>query len=370
MQQEKQLKQRIFGLDLIRAIAIIFVLISHLHYVIDSYNPTFIAISGVLGYFGVELFFVLSGFLIGTILLKLYLESNFTFRQIKRFLKRRWYRTLPAYYLTLVLNIILAFMFNYEYNNWLQYVFFVQNFSTYSIQFFMESWSLSVEEWTYLLLPLILYLGVKLLKMSKKASFLFTVLTLIGIIHLIRFYAYLNLEIFNINNWNTALKSVVIYRLDAILFGVILAWVYWFYKEWLFKNRIYACVIAIHLFIMQFLVLNFMGFSLVTHPLYFKVFYFTLTAITISLAMPFFVFWKKEKQFIQLPIELVSKISYSIYLLHYGLIAVLFKYVVATFELNLNSAQKILIYLISTFCLSYLMYRYYEKPITRLRDKK
>lgn len=369
MSSQTQSKQRIFGLDVVRALAILFVVFSHLFYVIDSYNPLFIAISGVFGYFGVEVFFVLSGFLIGTILLKKYLSSQFNFSEIKTFLKRRWYRTLPAYYLVLVLNIIIAILFNYEYGSWWKYFFFIQNLLSYDIPFFRESWSLSVEEWTYLLLPFVLFFGSKLLKISKKYSFLLLVISLIILFHLFRYIAYLNLEIYEMDIWNTEIKSTVIFRIDAILFGFIIAWLHYYYKDFIYRLRVYFLIIAFHLFFLQFAVMNVLRFDLINTPLYFKVFYFSLTSFTVALGLPFFINWESTLAIIKKPVELISKISYSIYLLHYSIVAALLKYTLSYLNIQLSSLLMLLIYVSVTFILSYFLYRFFEKPIMDLRDK-
>lgn len=365
MVEEKQLQQRIFGLDLVRAAAIIFVVFSHLFYVIDSYNPTFISLSGLFGYFGVEVFFVLSGFLIGTILLKNYVNETFCFSDIKRFLIRRWFRTLPAYYLVLLLNIIIAVLFQYDYSSWWKYLFFIQNFSNYNITFFKESWSLSVEEWTYILMPIVLFFAFNRIKIAKKYSFIFLVGLLIVFFHLLRFYAYKTLNIVEMDVWNTEIKSTVIYRIDAILIGFVVAWLHYFYKSVLYKYRVYLLIITAHLFFFQFVVLNVLGVTLVTHPLYFKVFYFTFTSIIVALAMPFFINWKTTYKVLTKPIELISKISYSMYLLHYSIIAVLFKY----FNFQVESILLLIGYIFTTTIFSYLMYRFYEKPMTDLRNR-
>ena len=98
-------RERIFGLDLLRAVAIGLVLVCHL-------GPFFVA-PFIAGWFaqicnlanvGVDLFFVLSGFLIGGILLR-EIECGMTLRGMLRFWSRRWWRTLPNYYLFLALNM-------------------------------------------------------------------------------------------------------------------------------------------------------------------------------------------------------------------------------------------------------------------------
>ena len=88
---------RHFGLDVIRALAISLVLISHING-ITSHLP--VQLPNIFNHInlpdGVDLFFVLSGFLIGRILLKTDWES---FSSIKNFWKRRFLRTLPNYFL-------------------------------------------------------------------------------------------------------------------------------------------------------------------------------------------------------------------------------------------------------------------------------
>ena len=368
MNVEKQNKTRIFGLDIIRSVAILMVVFSHLYYLIDSKNALFISISGLLGFFGVELFFVLSGFLIGTILLKQFLDNSFTIKEVIHFLKRRWFRTLPNYYLILFINLFIAFQLGYLTNDAWKYFLFLQNFSQYSITFFTESWSLSIEEWAYILAPIFLLFVWKLHFKNKKVSFIVSVLILILIFHLIRFLNYLELPITDINLWNKNIKSVVWYRIDSILFGFVVAWLVYFFRNKLKKIRIYLLIIAFHLFLFQFVIMNSIGYDIATSPLYYNVYYFSLTSLTIVLAMPFFVFWENSKYFNK-PVLFISNTSYSIYLLHYSIISVLLKFVISSNNLVLHPLLILLFYLLITFFLSYFLYRFYEKPLMNLRDK-
>lgn len=193
--------------------------------------------------------------------------------------------------------------------------------------------------------------------------------SLIFTFHLFRYLAYLNLEIYEMDIWNTEIKSTVIYRIDAILFGFIVSWIHYFYKDFLHKIRVYLFIVAAHLFFLQFAVMNVLRFDLINTPLYSKVFYFTLTSTTVALGLPFFISWKQTLSFIRIPIEFVSKVSYSMYLLHYSIVAVLLKQGLLYLNLELSSLPLLVLYLLSTMILSFLLYRFFEKPIMDIRDK-
>ena len=86
------------GLDLVRTLAIVLVLLSH----IGGFSAVWAGRAAphwlmMSGFFGVELFFALSGFLIGGLLLDL-VEWDASFRGWARFTARRWARTLPLYW--------------------------------------------------------------------------------------------------------------------------------------------------------------------------------------------------------------------------------------------------------------------------------
>ncbi len=368
MNIENQNTNRIFGLDLIRAIAILFVVFSHIYYLIDDKNPLLIALSGLFGYAGVELFFVLSGFLIGSILLKKYIDNQFSKKELFIFLKRRWFRTLPSYYLILMINIVLVLIFQYpNYSIW-KYFLFLQNLFQNNITFFTESWSLSIEEWTYIIMPLMLYFGGKLIA-NKKYAFLLLSISTIVFFHLFRFYNYMNHQVYDMETWNSQVKSIVFLRIDSIVFGFLIAWFYYFKKEHLKKYCVYLFILSIHLFFLQFLFMNLLGVEIITYPIYFHVFYFTLSSLTFALALPVFIFWKSAKGIFSTLVSFLSKISYSMYLLHYSIMSVVVKYIVSELGINFNKLTIISIYLVLTLSFSYILYRFYEKPLMDLRDK-
>ena len=100
-------ERRAFGPDLIRATAITLVLVAHTfpgkQFSIVSWGRVY------FGHLGVELFFLLSGYLIGGILLKeLFSHRLETPGDLFRFWKRRWFRTLPNYYLFLLIFLLIA----------------------------------------------------------------------------------------------------------------------------------------------------------------------------------------------------------------------------------------------------------------------
>lgn len=357
---------RIFGLDVLRALAILLVLASHLYYVSGSTNPTVISLSGLAGYAGVELFFVLSGFLIGGILLRQFVEEDFTGKKVIVFLKRRWFRTLPNYYLVLIINIAIAEFLGYLPDNWGVYVLFLQNFKTYLISFFTESWSLSIEEWTYVLLPACLFLMANVFKVfSKKGRFLLVVLGLIVLAHVFRYFAFFQQRITTMEAWNAHIKSIVVFRYDTILFGVVLAWIHYYYVNFLKNSRVYLLILALHLFVLQFFVLNVLQVDIISCPVYFHVFYVSLSSFIFFLSLPYFVFWNQGEGIVPKVVVFISKTSYSAYLLHYSIVSVVIQYVLGQMNLPLIS----ILYFGLTFSLSYVLYRFYELPLMRLRDK-
>ncbi len=139
------------NLDLLRAAAILLVLTCHVgtRWPTVSTDSTLFA-AFAFGAYGVDLFFVLSGWLIGGLLWRE--QAQFGNVEIGRFIARRALRTMPPYFAALAISYLGVYVFKRQHFDW-GYLCFLQNYYP-AFPFFFVSWSLCVEEHFYLVMPL------------------------------------------------------------------------------------------------------------------------------------------------------------------------------------------------------------------------
>lgn len=357
--------ERNFGLDFLRFYAIISVVYGHgswlfKHIPILENSSLFFFIDGV------ELFFVLSGFLIGGILLKKFANSNINI--VFNFYKNRWFRTLPNYYLFLLINILLSFfLFEGVSGETSKYFFFTQNFFFHSNseEFFGESWSIAVEEWFYLLCPLVIII-LSFFKIKNRvlvSAIIFLLSSLI--LKYIQFCA-VN---YNPKNYDILIRKVTILRMDSIAIGLILAWIKFKFHDLFTKfNFKYICLILALIFLMSRL-----AFSSVMNDFSLwgsVVFKDTFNSVAIAMIFPFFYSLKYnfDTNIFTKIITWVSLISYSMYLVHYSIITQTIK-VFFWPDNGYMSIFLFVIYFLLTLVISSLNYIFFETKITKLRDK-
>jgi peptidoglycan/LPS O-acetylase OafA/YrhL len=157
------------GLDLLRAIAIVWVMLFH-SFIVGGLGETYGWLSRY-GWMGVDLFFVLSGFLIGTqVLAPLARGGRLSFRD---FYIRRAFRILPAFWV--VLALYLAFPVLREapgLEPWWKFATFTLNLSIDYARnaAFSHAWSLCVEEHFYLVFPLLAWAMLRKPSVAKFAG--------------------------------------------------------------------------------------------------------------------------------------------------------------------------------------------------------
>jgi len=135
---------RLIGLDLLRLLAVLLVFFRHS-------RPPVATFMSVGGWVGVDIFFVLSGFLVSGLVFKEY-QLLGTFHPWK-FLARRGFKIYPAFYCFIGVTVCLGLVTPSR-NQLMSDLFFVQSYFP-PIQ--IHTWSLAVEEHFYLLLTLVFY---------------------------------------------------------------------------------------------------------------------------------------------------------------------------------------------------------------------
>lgn len=344
-----------------RFIAILNVLLSHSIAVLPE---RFYVIHRVI-FDGVLVFFVLSGFLIGRIFIKDF-ESQISINKIFVFWKRRWLRTLPAYFFTILLIILLSKFLGRELNfhQIIKNLFFIQNLTYHYGYFFIESWSLSIEEWFYLTLPLfVLFLNSFFKGNLKLNLIIISILTIITSLF-IRYFISLNVSIETINDWDKTFRSPIITRLDSLMIGVIGACFYQYKNQEFFKYKNILFIIGAIIFIVNRLLSSFDLINV--SDLYLKVFYLTVAPFSILCMLPYVYYLKPiRNKFINALIVKGSLISYSLYLLNLTVVSFLLLQ-----PLRINYWYKFLLFWILSIFLSILIYKYIEVPFMKFRDRK
>lgn len=346
--------KRVFGLDLLRCIAILLVLITHFFESIKPNNITALYYK-YLYIDGVSLFFVLSGFLIGSILIKDFIKNGTSWHTLVNFWKRRWFRTLPNYYL--VMLSVLTFNFfvlgvDITFGDLLRRLTFTQNFFSLDENYykkFPESWSLAIEEWFYLITPFIIFLLTIYTRRLRASIYLSVCIILISISGL-RFYI-------EFIQGNEIEHHLVIMRLDAILYGVLGASIAFFHQNFWKKVRYFSIPLAIIIFFVNKIYFSdVLSISLI------------LDSLFVLLLLPFLSLYNIEKSNILThTITWISLISYSIYLLNLFIIDHLVN--PFTYIYSEKNSIKLFIFFGLTLFLSTLLYKYFEVPIMKWRDR-
>ncbi len=349
-------RSHIQELDGLRAIAIIVVLLFHL----EAYWFS-------LGWAGVTLFFVLSGFLITGILL----DAKGSPHYLRNFYARRGLRIFPIYYLTLFVITVVAVVLGRSVGDLPYYLVYTQNYLLGATSFtpsfpdaFNQSWSLAVEEQFYLLWPL------AILWLSRKRLLILTA-TLFGLGLVSR--ALLLVLTHNETLMDTALPA----QLEPLAAGAALAilvrsghdiraiavkgmWVaiasgawllylvhanglsaYWHPQEWASSPSNLPTVTLLALFFGGIVSMAVAGTPILSHLLRLR------------------------------PLRHIGKISYGIYMFHFPVYVVVDKFLWHAFpgEPGLVPFAHPVGKLVITYLLALASWRFVESPLLRLKDR-
>ncbi len=315
--------QQFKSLDGLRAIAILLVLVTHICQRIPgvSYIRWNVEWATPLynGWVGVDLFFVLSGFLIGHALIKALKNNAFS---VINFYIQRFFRIIPAYFVVIALIVLLqhfhhqAYLPEFHQKDILLNLGLVTDYFASNIG--IPSWSLSIEEHFYLLLPFFLIL---IRKTETRTQWIILLIFAALIARMLTYRIYSIGENFP----NAALMKIIYYpfhnRMDALAVGVLVALLF----DYVTDSRLFrliSCSLGGLL----------VGFVLLTGALQGGFFYTTIQYTLICLGFGGILMSVLKStsgnskvqavlsSFFWVPI---ARISYSVYLTHLLVIAIL-----------------------------------------------
>src|SRR5579872_3229804 len=351
------MKKEIRSLTGVRGIAALYVACYHfLEPFHANWNPLFLHFA-MHGYNSVDLFFILSGFVL-TLSSKKLFDGGLTAKPYSTFMKRRFARIFPIYIVLTVVYFILKF----KLKGWGS--FFI-NLTLLQILFpnadgiVGPSWSLSAEWIAYLLFPLFLFF------VYRVRHKLWPVVTLVAGFGLLFFVARANSEWMNgfqpvphINGYldRFRMPSALLRCFAEYIIGITLYYLYAAYYPNYSKYYHYPSVPAAVLILVCLLVHN----SDLALVLGFTLLVFSCSTDTGIVAR--FLGWQ--------PIYFLGEVSYSLYLIHEIDDRTLKYFYKHHFTGSYLNAPVILIYLTAIIFLSYLGYRFVEVPAREYLRRK
>lgn len=325
---------RLASLDVLRCIAVLLVLGRH-----APVNGTISQIWFNGGWLGVDLFFVLSGFLVSGLIFREYKETGKV--DITRFLIRRGFKIYPSFWVFLIVSIML-FWNEITYRQILGEVLFLQN---YVGLISVHTWSLAVEEHFYFGLALAVFMLLRYARSFQNIPTLFVIAaaSCFALRALMATYK-------GVNAFPTH------FRIDALFFGVLISYC-WHFHHWDKSRRLKKYRYHIGIFGALLLVPFFIA-DIANTPEVF-VFGLSITYIAGGLILLSFL------QFDMGRLQILSKIgmySYSIYLWHLVIMRVLLRY-------ELSWWATMALYLTGSIGIGIMMSKLIEYPALKLRDR-
>ena len=344
-------------IDGLRAIAVLSVVIYHLQF---QLNSTQILIGGFIG---VDIFFVISGYLISKILLKELAEKNTIF--VKSFYIRRARRILPVLFFIILIFFIISYFYslppflkNYAKSS-LSSIFFVSNFYfllshinygniVSNLSPLLHTWTLSVEEQFYIIFPFILLIIKRYF--SKKILAITIILIFISVIF--------NLSLEIVNTYTDKYHQYNFYLFPAraweLLIGTLIAILEIKKKTSLFIDGKY---------------LPDVGFVIIILSLFFiklENSYLVLKMLFPCIGTALIIFFANSESY---TVKILSSkllvsvglISYSLYLWHFPIISIINLNDFSEIQFLDFNINKIKIFILIIF-LSIFSYKFIEKP--------
>ncbi len=343
-------KDYIIGLNGIRAIAVFLVIIAH------RFPKDHIFMSFPLGTYGVNIFFVLSGFLISRgLFFQLSNEVdtfNSNIRILKNFIIKRFLRIFPIYYLLLFfMYLAYGVVGNNFRENILWYIFYGVNYLIYRESNWLgclgHLWSLSVEEQFYIFFPvLVIFL------FRKRILFMLITFVIIGTVYP-----------FFVEGWSTILTLSCI---NAFGIGGLLAYVEFYKSSFLATFYRYSFFLSAAMLLL-----------LICHNLYFAIPFFSerLAISIIAIYLITLCLLKQgsfvvNKVFNNSILNFIGIISYGVYLYH-NIVAKYWNLIVSKLNIKTNFNQFSYVeFLLQTsliIIVSYFSWIIIEKPILNLK---
>lgn len=355
---------RYHGLDTLRAAAIILVFM--FHYYGASHNPVLGFMLARIGWVGVDLFFVLSGYLIGNQIFSTFIrEDQFS---LKTFYFRRCLRTLPNYFFILGLYFIIPIFREQPLITPLwKFLTFTQNFDLNFRGAFSHAWSLCIEEQFYFILPLFVLLLTHKNKFWIGWLFICVILFAGIILRSSLWFTYIQ----HVGENKVPIYMAKIYypsfcRLDGLVLGVSIALLRNFHKKtWntlTQKGNWFMLIGLIGCYFTCYPLPNLFGFAPTSFGYLFRsVSFATLTVAALSS--------KTLLYRIKIPGALtLSTWSYAIYLTHKQIIHITQSMLSDSAIVKSNILILLLVILFSLIG-GWLLYICVETPFLKLRDK-
>ncbi|MFT6727960.1 MAG: peptidoglycan/LPS O-acetylase OafA/YrhL [Flavobacteriales bacterium] len=360
-------QNRLVGLDILRSLAILIVVYEHGRHLFPYHTYDQYIAANPIKLDGVSIFFVLSGFLIGRILLRIIQTTDFTGKDLVNFWIRRWFRTIPNYLFVLLVVVVCHYLRWSDFGNFdIRYIFFSQNLYSAHPDFYPEAWSLSVEEWFYMLFPISCFALHKVLK-SKSRAVLISAIVFIVVplgLRIAKFESGIGLEEIDLEY-----RKIVLLRLDSLMFGILAAYAV-FSNPDAWKKYRYHCLSA------GIILLVLLNWNPGNWKHFYEPLFFNIESITILLFLPFLSTLQSTKiKVLDGVFIFISVISYSLYLLN--MTPIQLNLLLWINELlgraDLPKSETFIgnyvAFWVLTIGCSYLLYRFFENPMTRLRDK-